>query len=1198
MRIARLDLLAYGPFTNHSLDFGDAPALTVVYGANEAGKTAALRAVGGWLFGIDHQTSDDFVHPYKNLRIGGVLRGTDGQRLEYRRRKARTNDLLDPNADDAPLPPAVLNPFLHDLGKERFELTYCLGHAVLREGGEMLRKFKGLAGESLFAAGLGITGLNDVVDQLQSEAEDLYRRGRGKTQISVAKAERDRAHRARTDGECSAYQWDKLRRELGDARQAHANVVERLRGLRTQQSRLKRTASVLGQLGLRHELLAELDADADVLILPAEYDPTQRHEAVVTVERAGRQISSTVEKLDADDGLRMQLERLAPAADLTTQSDAIEHLQTELGAYRKNAADLPKRKAERDLAEKALRRLCADLGIGHDAQSLTSVRLTAEREELLNDLSQRHQSLQGDLKNAEKRQRALEHKLGRARGELDQAPPERDVTELKGALDSAQRKGDLTEQLEAEAGEVAELEASFAAKLGALPYCPPEDWGGDADSVESLAVPVRASIEQFAAEFRTLGEEAAQIHGNRREAEARIAAAEAQMAQLQRGGEVPTEQVLHEARDHRDRGWLLVRADWLEGDRDETATAAFCGERPLADAYESAVTRADVVADEIRRDIDKAVQLERLQADIEAQQQRSEKLEAERSACNGRLAEVDEKWRGMWARLPVLEPGTPAEMAQWLDQFADLRNCAAQRREALGRVRALEATIERHGNALAAALSRLGEPARADDETFGALVLRCASVLGAELQQRQHRASHERSIADIDEDLAISTDDIRAHTEQLDRWQTDWHRAIGALGATEDLTVGEARVRVGQLRELSNHRSAIEELEHRIAGMQSEMARFESQVRVAVEQCAPELAQLPATRTVAELSSRLKQAISDQTRQQALAQQIADLEQELERLEADRGDALASLARFCRLAGVDSPDALGDAEANSARKAEARAKLDELDGRLRDIGGGATVATLIEEAADMDADTVSAEIDEIHAEIDSLEKHRDELAGKVRDCESACEAVDGSAAAAEADEQELAAVARIQELAGQYVRVRLAAALLNQRIENHRAKHQDPMLQRAGVLFSQLTCGSFAGLVVDFDEKDKPIIVGKRAGTGDKVPVAGFSDGTCDQLYLALRLAYLQSMSERGESMPLVLDDILVDFDDERATAALEVLGELAEHCQVILFTHHDHVLQLARKALPPERRTEVHLPISTVVAGAGAAHEQGSIAT
>jgi uncharacterized protein YhaN len=59
---------------------------------------------------------------------------------------------------------------------------------------------------------------------------------------------------------------------------------------------------------------------------------------------------------------------------------------------------------------------------------------------------------------------------------------------------------------------------------------------------------------------------------------------------------------------------------------------------------------------------------------------------------------------------------------------------------------------------------------------------------------------------------------------------------------------------------------------------------------------------------------------------------------------------------------------------------------------------------------------------------------------------------------------------------------------------------------------------------------------------------------------------------ERNPPLPLVLDDILIHFDDDRAQAALSVLGELAERIQILFFTHHARDLTLAAAAIPEPR--------------------------
>ena len=78
------------------------------------------------------------------------------------------------------------------------------------------------------------------------------------------------------------------------------------------------------------------------------------------------------------------------------------------------------------------------------------------------------------------------------------------------------------------------------------------------------------------------------------------------------------------------------------------------------------------------------------------------------------------------------------------------------------------------------------------------------------------------------------------------------------------------------------------------------------------------------------------------------------------------------------------------------------------------------------------------------------------------------------------------------------------------------------------------------------------------------------SEGTCDQLYLALKLASVEHHLDHNAPIPFVVDDILVNFDDRRARAALGVLEALSRRTQVLFFTHHRHLVELAREDLDP----------------------------
>ena len=100
-----------------------------------------------------------------------------------------------------------------------------------------------------------------------------------------------------------------------------------------------------------------------------------------------------------------------------------------------------------------------------------------------------------------------------------------------------------------------------------------------------------------------------------------------------------------------------------------------------------------------------------------------------------------------------------------------------------------------------------------------------------------------------------------------------------------------------------------------------------------------------------------------------------------------------------------------------------------------------------------------------------------------------------------------------------------------------------------------------------FDEQDRAQIAGLRP-KGGLVSVGGMSTGTADQLYLALRVASVEDYLDRADALPFVADDLFINFDDARAAAGFKVLGQLAHKTQILFFTHHRHLIEIAQATL------------------------------
>jgi uncharacterized protein YhaN len=155
--------------------------------------------------------------------------------------------------------------------------------------------------------------------------------------------------------------------------------------------------------------------------------------------------------------------------------------------------------------------------------------------------------------------------------------------------------------------------------------------------------------------------------------------------------------------------------------------------------------------------------------------------------------------------------------------------------------------------------------------------------------------------------------------------------------------------------------------------------------------------------------------------------------------------------------------------------------------------------------------------------------------------------------------QERAALrCRIEESKREYAALLLARRNLAESIDSWESKSQPEVYRLASELFEQMTDGMWTKVRLAASG-DIQVVNGR----GDVRDPALLSLGTRQQLYLCLRIALLMTAQNVGRAMPVLADDILVNFDAERRRAAARALIELSQMRQVLLFTCHEEVAEL-----------------------------------
>ena len=242
-------------------------------------------------------------------------------------------------------------------------------------------------------------------------------------------------------------------------------------------------------------------------------------------------------------------------------------------------------------------------------------------------------------------------------------------------------------------------------------------------------------------------------------------------------------------------------------------------------------------------------------------------------------------------------------------------------------------------------------------------------------------------------------------------------------------------------------------------------------------------------------------------------------------------------------------------------------ELTKVNEQIAHIGDGASLEELRLQVRDLEPDRARARLLEIEEEVEQLDQDLAAYDQTIGSKEAGLSLLEQPSSAVSLAEEMQSDLSTVRNLIRRYLEVRLSQTLLKREVELYRTQHQGPVLSRANQLFPRLTLKRYRGLDVEYDEHDEAVLCAVR-NDGKTVRVSGLSDGTRDQLYLALRVASIERFLESNPPLPLILDDAFVHFDDQRAQAAIEVLGELSSRTQVLLFTHHHRMVELAQKAL------------------------------
>lgn len=1156
MRFSELQLIAFGHFTGQRLAFGPEPKrVHLVYGHNEAGKSTALRAVSALLFGVPITSHDTFLHSGPDIRIGAVLERPDGSRLRVVRRKGRKNTLLD--AEGTPLDEeSSLGPLLGSVDETLFKSMFGLDHETLRLGARELLSGRGRVSESLFGAGAAGHTHRLLVD-LRDQAEALFTsRGRGRKRINQQIAEVRDAHKLVASQSTSAHSFQERKSELASVSSELERVKNERAKLAARKNLLTRGLGLLPLVARLRAIEAAREALGPLEDVPEGIDEW-RSDALAALQEAEAQAAFSRAEIERHRTLIAALH--VPDALVDLDAQGTESLSQRLGQHRKARLDLPKRQAELRAIQEDARRLLSDLGTDIELDAAEALRLSKPEEQRIRRQCADKVRLDAMLAERELSHRESQKLTAQRRRSLERHRESKDTTALGAALERARALLDGEERLESERLRLKGMERNLSARLSALGHV-------HRDGVVELDAPFpeAATLSRFERQLREADADIARATEAERTLTGQCIDTRRDLAELEGESLVPSEPELLELRARRD---ALISAL-----RDAAESDALLGdfEQQLR-SLELGVRQADQYGDRLRLDATRVAKKAQLDASRVSLDERLTQARSDLARARTRKDDIARDYEALWAPLYIL-PLPPEEMSDWLASVTSLSLLRQQMLEAQTELRGQEARLAALQKDLGEALERLGEPPRLLWESFPEYVRRAQTTFERFVAEARAKEEDMQRLVMAQEEEADQLRRLSELKEAQRQFRNDWAKTLRALDLDKDRTQDDVTSVLDQRNELLHRLREAADLDRRIQGILRDEKQLADDVSALIRRVLPELAGLPLDVAAERLLRAHKKATED-------AREKLRLELELERHERDLRLATTRLEasherirELLRLARVETLDELVVLEKRLQQARLLDRQRSDVENEILGRGEGEPLATLLERASQLSAEHLREQLSQHEVDLGVLEDSLESLVQKRTRAEARLAEL--GQGAAEAAEELAQKTASLRASVRRYVRLRVASALLDQEIERYRDQNQGPVLRRSSDLFVRLTLGTYQGLKVGYDANDEPILLCVNRDGSEK-RIEALSDGGRDQLYLSLRLATVLYLVERTHPTPLVLDDILIHFDDERARAALAVLGEVAAKTQVLFFTHHARLVELARQGIP-EQHLEV----------------------
>jgi uncharacterized protein YhaN len=588
---------------------------------------------------------------------------------------------------------------------------------------------------------------------------------------------------------------------------------------------------------------------------------------------------------------------------------------------------------------------------------------------------------------------------------------------------------------------------------------------------------------------------------------------------------------------------------------------------------ETPLDRLLAVGDDLTREMKACEDRRRLEEEVGRLELELENAEEAFAKADDALAEAQrreavarEEWTGRLSKLHLAADLSPTAVLSIMSKAETVRRSMHGIKGLASRVEEIGETMAVY-RAAAAVIPALSQLSRSDDQDFLAAV---DIYLVSLTEERRKRDEWRSARQDLEAkrryrskaELALSEEreSAGAVAERLERAITEWGVWLASHSLPANLSPKTAMEGLDYMDEGARKIVARDSIVREIEKRESSVSRYLAKVSALIAELDREMPErdmiLPVVEGIFDEYDSEKEVAR---RKAQVADDLVEVRSQIESKKGALRQCEERIASLLAKAGARNAEDFRRRHDLYTRRGALVDAVEQAGKHLRSVCGEEDLEALTQRLALLSAEGIAKRQKELELRLADLEGELSDLQSRRAEIRQRIESLASSEDISRLRQEEESLRAELQSAAMDWSRYALTRYLFTRAKTQFEERQQPKVVREAGSFFRRITEGGYRELFAPIGEETIEVV----GADGKRKQPEELSRGTAEQLYLAIRFGYIRSRGENSESLPVVMDDILVNFDHRRLPRAAEAVLELADRQQVLFFTCHPETAAL-----------------------------------